>query len=80
MEREISTDNLLVMDADNNGQLSRAEYVQCMLREMGLVEAEEFDELHGQFHRLDVDGGGYLDKNDLVLMAELQSLRALANV
>lgn len=43
--------------------------------EIGLVEVEEFDELHAQFDRLDVDGGGYLDKNDLRLMAQLRGVK-----
>eukprot|EP00566_Odontella_aurita_P018143 CAMPEP_0113581664 /NCGR_PEP_ID=MMETSP0015_2-20120614/31439_1 /TAXON_ID=2838 /ORGANISM="Odontella" /LENGTH=336 /DNA_ID=CAMNT_0000486159 /DNA_START=595 /DNA_END=1605 /DNA_ORIENTATION=- /assembly_acc=CAM_ASM_000160 len=71
-EREITIENLLVMDANNDGKVSREEYVQFMLVEMGLVEAKEFDELHSQFDRLDVDGGGYLDQEDLRLMAELR--------
>ncbi|KAL3912668.1 MAG: hypothetical protein SGILL_006793 [Bacillariaceae sp.] len=70
MSRDISVENLLTMDEDGSGQVSREEYVRFMLQEMGLVEPEEFDELYGQFERLDADGSGSLDKTDLHLMAQ----------
>lgn len=73
MNRELTMDNLLSMDEDENGKVSREEYVRFMLTEMGLVEPEEFDELYGQFQRLDADGSGYLDKADLHLMANHRS-------
>jgi potassium channel subfamily K len=69
MNRELSIDNLLAMDEDGNGNVSREEYVRFMLTEMGMVDSEEFDELYEQFARLDADGGGYLDKRDLHIMA-----------
>jgi len=70
MNRELTMDNLVAMDEDDNGQVSREEYVRFMLTEMGLVEPEEYDELCEQFKRLDVNDSGYLDKQDLQLMAK----------
>ncbi|KAL3923813.1 MAG: hypothetical protein SGILL_001429 [Bacillariaceae sp.] len=70
MSRDMSVENLLTMDEDGSGQVSREEYVRFMLQEMGLVEPEEFDELYGQFERLDADGSGSMDKTDLHLMAQ----------
>jgi potassium channel subfamily K len=67
MKRELDIKQLLEMDTDNDGLVSREEYVEFMLKEMELVPQEQFDELHAQFERLDADGGGFLDKNDLKL-------------
>lgn len=60
------------MDANRNGQVSKREYVEFMLLEMGLVSLEQIEELHEQFERLDVTNTGYLDMEDLKLMAELR--------
>ena len=65
MERELNVDRLLEMDTNHDGKVSREEYVEFMLKEMELVSQEEFAELHDQFEKLDTDGGGFLDKNDL---------------
>lgn len=65
MQRQLNLDRLLEMDTDHDGKVSREEYVAFMLQEMNLVTTEQLDELHTQFEKLDVDGGGYLDKNDL---------------
>lgn len=70
MKRELDIDQLLEMDTDHDGRVSREEYVQFMLKEMELVPEEQFEELHAQFERLDRDGGGYLDKEDLKVMKE----------
>lgn len=72
MERELDIQQLLEMDTDKNGRVSREEYVQFMLKEMELVPNEQFEELHAQFERLDVDGDGYLDKEDLKFKNEEQ--------
>ena len=71
-ERELDIQRLLDMDTDCNGKVSREEYVEFVLKEMKLVDEEQFAELHAQFARLDIDRGGYLDKEDLKLMAERQ--------
>jgi potassium channel subfamily K len=65
MKRELNVDRLLKMDLDHDGHVSREEYCEFMLKEMGLVTDEEFQELHDQFARLDRDGSGLLDRNDL---------------
>lgn len=43
-----------------------------MLLEMGLVSKDEIDDLWDQFSRLDVSKSGYLDQEDLIIMARLQ--------
>lgn len=67
MERELNVQRLLEMDTDQDGKVTREEYILFMLREMELVTEQQLEELRTQFDRLDVDGGGYLDKNDLKL-------------
>ena len=68
MERELNVDRLVEMDTDHNGKVSREEYVEFMLKEMQLVSEELFQELHQQFDKLDADGGGYLDQDDLKIL------------
>jgi hypothetical protein len=65
MSRELNAEQLVEMDTDRNAKVSREEYVEFMLKDMQLVDEDVFQELHAQFQKLDVDGGGYLDKNDL---------------
>ena len=72
LDTGLSMDMLREMDANSDGQVSREEYVNFMLQEMGLVTKDDLDELQGQFKRLDVTKSGYLDQNDLVLMKEFR--------
>lgn len=65
LQRELDISRLLEMDTDHDGQVSREEYVHFMLREMELVSEDQLEDLYAQFRRLDTDGGGFLDKNDL---------------
>ena len=68
LEQDLSMNQLLEMDTNKNGKVSREEYVEFMLKEMELVSDEQFEELHNQFSKLDLDKGGYLDKKDLKLL------------
>lgn len=72
MKTDLTIEHLQAMDDDGDGQITREEYVKFMLLEMGLVSSKEFEELYEQFDRLDVSRSGYLDKEDLRLMAELR--------
>ena len=72
LEQDLTIEHLKAMDADNDGKITRQEYVQFMLIEMGRVSQSELDELFLQFGRLDVDDSGYLDNEDLKLMAKLR--------
>ena len=74
LERNLTIHHLKAMDADGDGRITREEYVQFMLIEMGKISTKELDELHTQFERLDVTRSGYLDNEDLKLMAELQGV------
>lgn len=74
LENGLTIKRLKDMDADGSGRISRAEYIKFMLVEMGLVEEDELDELDKQFERLDVTRSGYLDKEDLALMAKYRGV------
>lgn len=56
---------LLAMDADGDGQVSKLEYLSYMLVKMNKVEQDDIDRILTQFRKLDRDGSGVLDKNDL---------------
>jgi Ca2+-binding EF-hand superfamily protein len=67
--RELSAEDLEIMDTDGDGKVSRAEFLEFMLVAMNIVDKEFIDELRQHFGRLDVDGTGILSKEDLVHVA-----------
>jgi potassium channel subfamily K len=71
-EAKLTLEHLAALDADGDGRVDREEYVFFMLKEMGLVNQEELDELFRQFDALDLSRSGYLDHEDLLLMAKLR--------
>ena len=68
--RELTLADLEVMDADEDGKVTLAEYLAFMLVSMQKVDQELIDELTAQFDRLDVDSTGCLEKEDLVIVAK----------
>jgi len=72
LEQDLTIEHLKVMDTDEDGKISREEYVRFMLIEMGRVSQSELDELAVQFNRLDVTRSGFLDNEDLELMAKIR--------
>ena len=62
------------MDTNSNGEVDREEYVYFMLKEMGLVDQAELNELFEQFKHLDVTNSGVIDIEDLKLMAKLRGV------
>jgi potassium channel subfamily K len=75
LENDLTIAHLRAMDSDDDGKITREEYVNFMLIEMGRVSKDELHELSMQFDRLDVTRSGYLDENDLRLMAKLRGAR-----
>ena len=65
-------EHIKAMDTNNDGQVSREEYVLYMLLEMQLIDKSEIEDLWEQFSRLDVSNSGYLDREDLLIMAKLR--------
>jgi potassium channel subfamily K len=75
LESDLTIAHLQAMDSDGDGKITREEYVDFMLIEMGRVSKDELDVLSTQFDRLDVTRSGYLDRNDLKLMAKLRGAK-----
>ena len=72
LKRGLTMEHIKAMDTNNDGQVSREEYLLYMFMEMGLVTKDEIDDLWEQFSRLDVSNSGYLDREDLLIMAKLR--------
>ena len=66
--------NIDIMDTDENGRVTRDEYVDWMLVQLDIVKKEQLEELYAQFDRLDVTRSGYLDEEDLKLMEKLKKM------
>lgn len=79
LEKDLTIQHLQAMDRDFDGKITREEYVQFMLVEMGLVSTTELDELYSQFSRLDIDKSGYLDNADLEFIAKLRGAKVLTS-
>uniref|UniRef100_A0A0D6QTN5 Potassium channel domain-containing protein n=1 Tax=Araucaria cunninghamii TaxID=56994 RepID=A0A0D6QTN5_ARACU len=58
MHREMTIGDLLAADLDNNGVVSKSEYVIYKLKELGKVEEKDILEIVKQFNRLDPDNSG----------------------
>lgn len=72
LRKDLTLQHLSVMDTNGDGFVTREEYVNFMLLEMGVVSKDDLNALYQQFYSLDVSGSGYLDKEDLKLTAELR--------
>ena len=68
--KELTLRDLAVMDADGDGTVTRAEFLEFMLVAMNQVDQDTLDSLKEHFDRLDKDRSGTLDKRDLVNMAQ----------
>lgn len=68
--REVTLRHLEQMDIDGDGEVSMLEFVEHMLLAMDKVDQTMLNELHAQFNRLDVDGSGGLQKNDIEIYRE----------
>jgi Ca2+-binding EF-hand superfamily protein len=76
VDQELTMKDLDIMDTDKNGRVTRDEYVDWMLVQLDIVRKEQLDELYAQFDRLDVTRSGYLDEDDLKLMAKLKRMNS----
>ncbi|KUF88971.1 hypothetical protein AM588_10003984 [Phytophthora nicotianae] len=65
MKTKISMKELLDMDADGDGKVSQLEYLCYMLVKLNKVDQDDLDGIIAQFHKLDRDGSGELDRDDL---------------
>uniref|UniRef100_A0A0D6QRI6 Potassium channel domain-containing protein n=1 Tax=Araucaria cunninghamii TaxID=56994 RepID=A0A0D6QRI6_ARACU len=58
LHRDMTIQDLLAADIDNNGFVSKSEYVIYKLKELGKVEEKDILEIVKQFNRLDPDNSG----------------------
>jgi len=70
LKSELTLEDLEDMDPDGDGEVSLLEFVEFMLKSMKKVDQPLLDDLHDQFNKLDADGSGGLQKDDLELLAE----------
>jgi len=69
-QKELSLDDLVAMDVDGDGTVTKAEFLEFMLVAMNQVDQDTLDNLKAHFERLDYDQSGTLDKSDLLTMAQ----------
>lgn len=67
--RLLLEEDLMAMDADGDGVVTRLEYIEFMLLSMGRVDKPILERLHKMFDRLDADGSGTLEPDDLMLIS-----------
>lgn len=67
---KVTVDDLIAMDVDGDGHVTKLEYFEFMLKAMGKVDQDVLDKLHAQFKRLDADNSGTLEISDLEILAQ----------
>ncbi|GMF55052.1 unnamed protein product [Phytophthora fragariaefolia] len=65
MKTKISMKELLAMDKDGDGKVSQLEYLSYMLVKLNKADQDDINGILAQFHKLDRDGSGELDRDDL---------------
>jgi len=70
LQREVTLEDLEAMNADGDGEVSPLEFIEHMLKVMHKVDQHLLDELHAQFEKLDADGSGGLQQDDLDILTE----------
>jgi potassium channel subfamily K, other eukaryote len=64
--RELTQRDLDIMDANGDGTVTRAEFLEFMLVAMNKIDQDLVDELRDHFNRLDLNETGELSHADLV--------------
>eukprot|EP00563_Minutocellus_polymorphus_P016521 CAMPEP_0181058498 /NCGR_PEP_ID=MMETSP1070-20121207/20854_1 /TAXON_ID=265543 /ORGANISM="Minutocellus polymorphus, Strain NH13" /LENGTH=371 /DNA_ID=CAMNT_0023138059 /DNA_START=204 /DNA_END=1319 /DNA_ORIENTATION=- len=80
LNRELTLADLAVMDEDGDGSVQMGEFLSFMLVAMQKVSAEEIQELKELFRSLDADGGGTLQKEDLMILSQRKSNESLGEL
>ena len=68
LSRELTMYDLEKMDVDQDGSVSREEFVHFMLQAMGKVTEQDLYRLTKVFHKFDVTSSGTISMDDLILM------------
>ena len=76
LNKELNLERLLQMDTNRNGKVSMQEYIEYLLvEEMDIISSDQLSKMKESFHKLDVDGGGYLNKRDMKKMMTLKEAK-----
>lgn len=70
--RGVSEAMIADMDKDSSGSIDRGEFLGYMLVAMGKLEPEDVERINGMFDRLDADGSGTLDVDDIRAAAQMK--------
>ena len=65
LKKDLSLEALLAMDEDGDGEITEYEFLRFMLGTAEIVDEEVLDAIHACFEKLDADGGGTLNAEDL---------------
>lgn len=68
-DSKVTFQDSIAMDLDGDGHVTKLEYYEFMLKAMNKVDQDLLDKLDAQFKRLDADGSGVLDRDDLEILA-----------
>jgi Ca2+-binding EF-hand superfamily protein len=80
LQRALTRCDLRNMDADEDGMVSREEWMMFMLVMLQKVDRESIDQLKDIFHSMDRNGNGYIDKEDLVHLQETPQWESIREV
>lgn len=70
--KPLTLHDIRILDADGDGEVTRAEFLEFMLVAMNQVDKGLLNQLKDHFNRLDYDHSGTINKNDLAEMAKQQ--------
>ena len=70
LAREMTIQDLLLMDTDKSGDVSFGEFLSCMLVAMQKVDQDTVDTLRKVFYGFDLNQSGTIMKQDLYLAAK----------
>lgn len=70
LQREVTIEDLDAMNDDGDDEVSPLQFIEHMLIVMQKVDRGFLDKLHDQFKKLDADGSGGLQQDDLELITE----------
>lgn len=80
LQRSLTHCDLRNMDADEDGMVSREEWLTFMLVMLQKVDRESIDQLKDIFHSIDRNGNGFIDKEDLVNLQETPQWKSIRKV
>lgn len=70
LQRELAYSDLEAMDENGDGKVGEPEFLSFMLVAMSKVDKKTINEIRSLFQKLDADGSGTLEKEDLELIAQ----------